>query len=306
MKDYNLNQSISAAFKKFAVAPIALINVLDPKKHKDSIPKTTCQVEALQATVSIEGILLDTLVVEFGETTLQADVDYIAGFDNDGHAVITLLESGAGARATALSVSGDKIDPSQVTSRDIIGGYDVSAGKESGLELVRQVYPLFGMTPGLITAPGYSRDPVVASVMAAKCLKINGLFTCECIADLDSTEDGATRYTDVKTAKEKSGFISEHMSVVWPKVRIGDEVYYFSAIYSALIAYVDASNDDVPNLSASNKAIPITGLCLDDGKDSEIVIDQEQANLVNSFGVSTAVNFNGFRSWGNNSLSADD
>ena len=38
------------------------------------------------------------------------------------------------------------------------------------------------------------------------------------------------------------------MSVVWPKVRIGDEVYYFSAIYSALIAYVDASNDDVPNL----------------------------------------------------------
>ena len=50
------------------------------------------------------------------------------------------------------------------------------------------------MTPGLITAPGYSRDPVVASVMAAKCLKINGLFTCECIADLDSTEDGLNVY----------------------------------------------------------------------------------------------------------------
>ena len=137
--------------------------------------------------------------------------------------------------------------------------------------------------------------------MAAKCLNINGLFTCECITDLDSTAEGATKYTDVKTVKEKSGFVSEHMSVVWPKVRIGDEVYYFSALYSALIAYVDASNDDVPNLSASNKAITITGLCLDDDEDSEIVIDQEQANLVNSFGVSTAINFNGFRSWGNNS-----
>ena len=301
LKDYNLNQSISAAFKKFAVAPIALINVLDPKKHKDSIPKTTCQVGDLQATVSIEGILLDTLVVEAGETTLQADVDYITGFDDDGYAVITLLESGAGAEATTLSVSGDKIDPSKVTKNDIIGGYNVSTGKESGLELVRQVYPLFGMTPGLLTSPGYSKDPSVASVMAAKCLKINGLFTCECIVDLDSTADGATKYTDVKTVKEKSGFVSEHMSVVWPKVRIGDEVYYFSALYSALIAYVDASNDDVPNLSASNKAIPITGLCLDDAADSEIVIDQEQANLVNSFGVSTAINFNGFRSWGNNS-----
>lgn len=301
LKDYNLNQSISATFKKFAVAPIALINVLDPKKHKTKFTKTDCRVDALQATVDIEGILLDTIAIEAGETKLQADVDYITGFDDEGYAVITLLESGAGAGATTLSVSGDRIDPSQVTSKDIIGGYNVSTGKESGLELVRQVYPLFGMTPGLITSPGYSRDPAVASVMAAKCLKVNGLFTCECVVDLDSTADGATKYTDVKTVKEKSGFVSEHMSVVWPKVRIGDEVYYFSAVYSALIAYVDASNDDVPNLSASNKAIPITGLCLDDGEGSEIVVDQEQANLVNSFGVSTAINFNGFRSWGNNS-----
>ncbi|MCM1220569.1 MAG: phage tail sheath family protein [Lachnospiraceae bacterium] len=301
LKDYNLNQSISATFKKFAVAPIALINVLDPKKHKTEIPKTTCQVDAMQATVGIEGILLDTLVVESGETTLQADVDYITGFDDDGYAVITLLEAGAGAEATALSVFGNKIDPSQVTKKEIIGGYNVSTGKESGLELIRQVYPLFGMTPGLLTSPGYSKDPSVASVMAAKCLNINGLFTCECIVDLDSTPEGAAKYTDVKTVKEKSGFVSEHMAAVWPKARIGDEVYYFSALYSALIAYVDASNDDVPNLSASNKAIPITGLCLDDDEDSEIVVDQEQANLVNSFGVTTAINFNGFRSWGNNS-----
>lgn len=301
LKDYNLNQSISATFAKFAVAPIALINVLDPKKHKDAIPKTNCPVDALQAIVGIEGILLDTLVVESGATTLQPDVDYITGFDDNGHAVITLLESGAGAEATALSVSGEKIDPSKVTREDIIGGYNVSTGKESGLELVRHVYPLFGMTPGLLSSPGYSKDPAVASVMAAKCLKINGLFTCECIVDLDCTADGATKYTDVKTVKEKSGFVSEHMEPVWPKVRIGDEVYYYSAIYSALIAYIDASNDDVPNLSASNKPLPITGLCLDDDANSEIVVDQEQANTVNSFGVVTAINFNGFRSWGNNS-----
>lgn len=301
LKDYNLNQSISATFKKFAVAPIALINVLDPKKHKDAIPETICKIDAMQTTVNIEGILLDTLKVKSGETTLQADVDYITGFDDDGHAVITLLESGAGKEATALSISGDRIDPSKVTNADIIGGYNVDTGKESGLELIRQVYPLFGMTPGLLTSPGYSRDPAVASVMAAKCLKINGLFTCECIADLDSTPEGATKYTDVKTIKEKSGFVSEHLEPVWPKVKIGDEVYYYSAIYSALIAFVDASNDDVPNLSASNKALPITALCLDDNENSEIIMDQEQANLVNSFGVVTALNFNGFRSWGNNS-----
>lgn len=301
LKDYNLNQSISATFTKFAVAPIALINVLDPKKHKDSIPKTNYRVDTLQTTVNIEGILLDTLIVETGETILQAEVDYITSFDENGYAVITLLESGNAKDATELSISGEKIDPSKVTSADIIGGYNVSTGKESGLELVRQVYPLFGMTPGLITSPGYSKDPSVASVMAAKCLKINGVFTCECIVDLDCTTDGATKYTDVKTIKERSGFISAHVEPVWPKVRIGDEIYYYSAIYSALLAYIDVNNDDVPNLSVSNKTLPITGLCLDDQDNSEIVIDQDQANVVNSFGVVTAINFNGFRSWGNNS-----
>ena len=64
--------------------------------------------------------------------------------------------------------------------------------------------------------------------------------------------------------KERSGFVSEHLEPVWPKVRIGDDVYYYSAVYSALIAYIDADNDDVPNLSAGNKSLPITGLCLDD------------------------------------------
>ena len=301
LKDYNLNQSINATFKQFAVAPIVLINVLDPTKHKEAIAKETCIVDTLQATVKIEGILLDTLVVENGETTLQADIDYVTSFDTEGYAVITLLESGAAKEATSLSISGDKIDPSKVTINDIIGGYNVSTGKESGLELIRQVYPLFGITPGLISSPGYSKNPSVAAVMAAKCLNINGHFTCECIVDLDSTKDGATKYTDVKTVKEKSGLVSCHVEPVWPKVKIGNEVYYYSAIYSALIAYVDANNDDVPNLSASNKAIPITGLCLDDDENSEIVIDQNQGNLVNSFGVVTAINFNGFRSWGNNS-----
>lgn len=52
LKDYNLNQSISATFVKFAVGPIALINVLDPKKHKTAISAKEYPVDALQATVN--------------------------------------------------------------------------------------------------------------------------------------------------------------------------------------------------------------------------------------------------------------
>lgn len=301
LKDYSLNQSISATFTKFAVAPIILINVLDPKKHKTTVPETACGVDNMQAVLRSDGVLLDTIIVKDGENTLQEGTDYIASFDSAGFVVVTLLAAGSAPEAKSLKISGEMIDPSKVTANDIVGGYDVTTKKESGLELIRQIYPLFGMAPGIITSPGHSKDPVVASVMAAKCLNINGVFTCECIADLDCTPDGAVSYSDVKTVKEKSGFSSCHMEPVWPKVRIGDDVYYYSAIYSALVAYNDIINDDIPDLSASNKALPITGLCLDDETNSEIVIDQEQANVVNSYGVVTAINWNGFRSWGNNS-----
>ncbi|MDE6925407.1 MAG: phage tail sheath family protein [Acetatifactor sp.] len=297
LKDYNLNQSINATFLKFAVTPMALINVLDPEKHKSAVEKKTCEVAAMQAVVKIEGILLDTLKVAAGETDLKVDEDYIVGFNSDGYASITLLENGHGSSAAQLSVSCDRIDPSKVTISDIIGGYDVATGKESGLELIRQVFPSTGMVPGLITSPGYSKDP---AVMVSKCLKINGVFTCECIADLDSTPEGATRHLDVGDVKNRSGFASEHLEPVWPKVKIGEEVFYYSAIYSALIAHTDIGNDDVPT-NTSNKELPITGLCLDDENNSEIVLDQVQGNTVNSFGVVTAVNLNGFKTWGNNS-----
>lgn len=300
LKEYNLNQSIKAAFKKFAVAPIVLINVLDPAKHKTEIPEAAYPVQDFQAVIEAEGILLDTLAVKNGETELVNHVDYITSFDKSGYAVVTLLKSRSEPEITELNISGNRIDPSKVTEMDIIGGYDVKTGKESGLELIRQVYPLFGLVPGLITSPGYSKDPAVASVMASKCLNINGVFTCECIVDLDCTGQGAVKYTDVKQIKEKSNLISEHLTAVWPKVRIADEVYDYSAVYSAALAYADINNDNVPSF-VSNLSLPVTGLCLDDESNTEIVLDQEQANEVNGCGVVTAINLNGYKTWGNNS-----
>jgi phage tail sheath protein FI len=41
----------------------------------------------------------------------------------------------------------------------------------------------------------------------------------------------------------------------------------------------------------------VTGTVLADG--TEVYLDQDQANSVNSFGVATAINLNGWRTWGN-------
>lgn len=297
-KNYTLCQSMDATFRVFNVAPIIFINVLDPAKHKKANDEQTVKVESMQATVALKGILADTVEVTATSTKLTAGTDYITTFDDDGNLVISLIAGGKGASATELKVTSSSIAPEKVEESDIIGGYNASSGAETGMELIRHIFPKFNMTPGLLLAPGWSHKPNVGVVLAAKCEEINGLFTCECLLDIDCTSDGATKYTECYEWKNKNGYTNKHAYLAWPQAKIGTKQYAFSAILGALTAYTDANNDDVPNLSPSNKLISLTGLVLDDG--TEVVLDQMQANALNGQGIATAINMGGWRSWGNN------
>ena len=75
---------------------------------------------------------------------------------------ITIL-SEAAKEAETLKVSSTSLKPDGVTPADIVGGVDALTGKETGLELVRQIYPRFGMTAGILLAPGWSHNPTVAA-----------------------------------------------------------------------------------------------------------------------------------------------
>ncbi|CAG9714331.1 phage tail sheath family protein [Clostridium neonatale] len=293
-KKYTLCQSIYASFKVFNVAPIILCNVLDPKKHKKTNEEKTLSIIKSQALLEIEGVLLDTIIVKNGESALTEDTDYICTFNENGYVIITLTND----KIQSIKVSCDSIDPSAVTKDDIIGGYNVSTGKETGLELVRKVYPKFGFTPGLLLAPGWSHIPTVGVALAAKSTEINGSFSCENLTDLDSGSQGATKYTDCKELKERCGYTNKHSILLWPQIKLGEMQFAYSAIMGALIAYTDAENDDVPNLSPSNKLLGVSGTVLEDG--TEVILDQTQANVINGQGIVTAINVNGWRSWGNN------
>lgn len=295
---YTLCQSMYASFKLAGVAPVIFINVLDPRTHKKANDPVNVHITDMVGVVPITGILKDTVVVKVGEEALTADADYVLTFDGNGNLVVTLLAAGAGASASDIIVESTSIDPAAVTANDIIG---VSTnGTEKGFEVLRQVYPKFGMTPGLIIAPGWSHIPDVGIVLAAKCEEINGYFSCEGYVDIDSTADGCTTYTDVKSAKEAAGCSSAHVMPLWPCIAVGSRRFWYSAIMAAFTAYLDATNDDVPCLSPSNKLIGVTGTVLADGV-TEVVLDQVQGNAVNGCGVTTAINVNGWRTWGNRS-----
>lgn len=303
-KKYTLCQSIDLNFQKVGVGPIILVNVLDPKVHKKDLKATEAKISDGQATVEAFGILADKVTVKSGETELKADTDFITTFDDDGFLVLTFTTTDAAAAAikagtVTVSGSGALIDPDAVDENDIIGSYNVSTGEEKGLEILRQVFPKLQMTPGLIVAPYWSKFANVAAAIGAKCEGINGVFSCEAVVDLDTSEDGGARvYTDVFTVKNASAMVNKHEDIEWPCIKIGTRIYHASAYKAAVTAYTDANNGDVPNLSPSNKAAAISGLCLEDG--TEVVIDEQQANIVNSFGVCTFSNFSGWVTWGNN------
>lgn len=297
-EDYTICGAMSAGFGLLGVAPMVFINVLDPNKHVAALAETECQINGGVAVLNETGVLLDKMVVKAGATALVAGVDYTAVFANDGTVTIALLPTSKTESATSVKVSGKMIDPSAVTVAEVVGGVDVGTGKETGIEAVRQIYPKFGMIPGILLAPKYSTDALVAAALQAKCVKLNGTFRAFCVVDIDSTNEGATKYSEVKAQKEKQGVSSENCYAVWPCCKVGDAKYYGSAVAAALMAYTDAENDDIPAVSPGNKLLPITATCLADGTD--VLLDQDSANTVNGFGVGTFLKMNGFRMWGNN------
>lgn len=293
-ENYTLCQAMDAFFKAFGVAPVVICNVLDPATHKSAYSETLNIVDG-QAVSTKKGILLDGLKV--GDMTLGTD--YTVAFNDDGYLVITVLKSPA---ESTVAVSGNVIDASKVTESSIVGSYDSGTGVETGIELIRKVYPTFGLTPSLLLAPGWSHKPTVGLALAEKCTDINGMFKCECVVDIDASR--AAKYTDVEQIKQESGFSSPHTICVWPKVKYAGKEMYYSAIYAAMACYTDYNNDNVPNLSPSNRAIRISATVVEDG--TEVNLDINQANELNAVGVVTALNLNGFKAWGNNTAAYPD
>ncbi len=296
--NYTLCQTMYATNNIHVVSPVVYINVLDPSIHKKTFTETTVSVESRTAVLQKFGVIRDSsLTVKVDNTTLIKDTDYTLEYDENGYLVINLVAGGGGASATAVKVSGNELDPSAVTAAQIIGSVNASTGAETGMEVIRQIYPKFGVVPGLLLAPGFSQISTVGIALMAKAANINGVFKATAIVDLPTTGTGAAvKYTDCRTVKESLGFTSEFCFPVWPCAKVGNYILAMSAVVGALTAYLGSENDDVP-ANPSNKALGITGTCLADG--TEVVLDQDQGSTVNAGGVATAINMNGWRLWGN-------
>lgn len=291
-KKYGLCEEIYSAFQLYKTAPIFLVNVLDPKKHKADVAAKEYTPENNQIMLPLEAIA-DTVKVKEKEAGKDFDTFY-----NDDNCVIEFL---AGQTA-AVEVSYSVVDPTQITKDDIIGGYSIATHKTTGLELIDSTFPKYTVVPDIILCPNWSHDPEVAAVMAAKAENINGVFEAMAILDVDTKEEtGVTYYSNVPEWKKKKNFMKPMEIVCFPKVALGDRVFNFSTQLAGSMSATDNKEDlggGTPCESASNKTLQADRLVTDKGE--EVLLDLTQANYLNENGIVTGLNFyNGFVSWGN-------
>lgn len=299
---FTLSEFIRSQFALFGVAPVILVNVLDPTKHKATAKTTSVTLDAKtgSATIAESGIVVSTIKLGASSgTPYKLGTDYTAEFDADGNVVISAMLNTDGefkiTTGTALTFSADRLDPSAVTEDDIIGGVDVSGAKR-GLELVSECFPRFRLVPGILAAPGYSGNPSVAAVLAAKADNINEHFSA--ISVIDVPTETVKSYSTVAAWKNTNNVTDPKQIACWPMLKLDDVLYNQSTQLCGLMGKVDADNDDVPFVSPSNKNYQMTAAVLADG--TEIWISPDMGSYLNGEGIVTALNFiGGWKCWGN-------
>ena len=222
--------------------------------------------------------------------------DYTADFNSKNEVEINILSPGKIFNDT-IEVNYRQVAPEKVTAADIIGGYDVQTGKNTGLECIEDVFPRFRLTPGIIIAPKFSTDVTVAAIMKAKCQNINSVFNCVAICDIPTDE--IKNYTDAAEYKNSKNLIDKNLIVCYPKISLGGVQYHLSTQLASLMNQVDTeSGGGIPYISPSNHRLQMDSCCLEDG--TEIFYSLDQANYLNGNGIVTALNFaNGWTAWGN-------
>lgn len=296
---YTLSEFIKSHFALFAVAPVVLVNVLDPAVHKVSVASESATLVDGKVTLVNNGAIKSTIVVkdQTGATTYVLGTDYEITNDTSGFTIINRLTTGTIATATAtLTISYDRLDPTAVDSADIIGGVDGTTGKLTGLELINEVFPRFRLVPGQVLAPKYSADSAVAAIMKAKVSNINQHFKAMALCDIPTGT--VTKYSEAPAWKNTNNVMDPLQIACWPKVKLGAEQYHLSTQLAGLICKTDADNSDIPYTSPSNKSLQMDSTVLESGE--EVWLAPDTAAYLNGEGVVTALNFiGGWKAWGN-------
>ena len=285
------SEAIYAAFALKAVAPIMVVNVLDPAKHTTTVATESVTIESGRGVLANTGALKASVVIS-GKTE---GTDYALTWTQEGKLQINVLEGKTLTNPTVVAYS--YLDPSKVTESDIIGGIDIATGQQKGIELINTAYSRFGKLPSQLVCAGFSGSSGVAAIMDAKVTNINTVFRGKSLIDIPADE-AVNTYQKVNQYKNDNNIVSKDQIALWPMTALGGVRYHASIIQAVVTMDVDAENGGAPYVSPSNKSAPMDSAVLKDG--TEVTLTPENTAYLNGQGVCTFLNFDGWRTRGNN------
>jgi uncharacterized protein len=258
-----------------------------PDADEDAFPLNT---PVLIAGSRAQAALLDT--VGDGEGTLPAALDGI--FDQIGAVVIV--------------VRVDEESTEAATMANVIGGVDSGTGQYEGVHALLGAESVVGFAPRILCAPGFTHqrplagEPAAATAnpVVAELITIAERLRAVVIADGPNT-------TDAAAITAAGDFGSARVYLVDPWVQVMDSAGdIVDEPASARVAGMIAKSDNDRGFwwSPSNQLMNgIVGTSRP--VDFKLGDANSRANLLNEANVATIIRQDGFRLWGNRTLSSD-
>jgi phage tail sheath protein FI len=200
------------------------------------------------------------------------------------------------AKAVIVAIGVPKLEDAALQTSAIIGGV-LASGKRTGLQALLDGKSLFNAQPRLLIAPGHTATQAVATALDGLAQKLRAIGI---IDGPGTTDEAAMAYAD--------NFGSRNLFMVDPGVQYWDTDTSRtvdapgSAWVAGLFAWTDAeygywaspSNKEFVGITGTTRAVEYL-----DGDETC------RANLLNNANIATIIRDDGYRLWGNRTLSSD-
>lgn len=277
-----------------------VVNVYDPAVHRTSVAAASMTFDGNGAiTLPHQNVFSVAVKNQAATTTYVAGTDYTV---DAATGRIARVATGAIAAGATVLVSYDRANPAAVTTAQVIGTTDAS-GNRTGMQALRESATLFGFTPKLLIAPGFSTLPSVVAAMAS----LAGRLRAHALVDAPVGTPLATAIAGRGPAGSINFNVADkRVDLCYPYVRVFDPAAGAEALepLSQHVAALIASVDDAEGYHVSPSNHTLDGVI---GLERPIGFDlrdpNSEANQLNAAGITTVINAfgTGFRLWGNRS-----
>ena len=198
-------------------------------------------------------------------------------------------------------LSSGALDANKVTLSDIIGGVDVATSQYKGAQALLAANSEVGVTPRILIAPGFTHQTPddIANPVIAELLGIAESLRAVIIADCPNTNE-------IEAINYANDFGSRRIYAVYPWVKVFDNNEIKEEPASARVAGLIVKSDNERGFWWSPSNLVINGI-VGISKPIDFVLGDpnSKANFLNENKIATIIQEQGFRLWGNRSLSAD-